>query len=258
MSSVQPDSWRRTGIGVGAVQETPGGFRLTTDGATATSYSNAQIDDYAGLTRSSFPWRPPVTLRLRARFSQDADADRRPGLRGTAGFGFWNDFFMAGRRPTLPGAAWFFYASPPSDMQFALDTPGYGWKAATIDALRPATPLMLASTVAAVPLMNSERLYRRIWPHYQRALKICEQIAPAAMDAWHSYTLEWGTTQVRFSVDDEVIMECASAPAGPLGLVVWLDNQYLVARPWGRLRWGLLATDGPQWLEIADLDVSDG
>ncbi len=258
MSSLQPDSWQRTGIGAGCVLETPDGLRLTTEGATATSYSNAQIDDYTGLPRSVFPWRPPVTLRLRARFSHGAGADGKPGLRGTAGFGFWNDFFMSGRTPTLPRAVWFFYASPPSDMKFAVETPGYGWKAATIDALRPATPLMLASAVATVPLMNSERLYRRIWPHYQRTLRICEQTAPAAMDAWHSYTIEWLPEQARFSVDDAVIMECSSAPAGPLGLVVWLDNQYLVALPWGRLRWGLLATDGLQWLEIAGLEVRGG
>ena len=174
-----------------------------------------------------------MTLRLRARFSHGAGADGQPGLRGTAGFGFWNDFFMSGRTPTLPRAVWFFYGSPPSDMRLALDTPGYGWKAATIDALRPATPLMLASAIAAVPLMNSERLYRRIWPHYQRALRVCEQIAPAAMDAWHAYSIEWEATRARFSIDGREIMACAGAPAGPLGLVIWLDNQYLVARALG-------------------------
>jgi hypothetical protein len=34
----------------------------------------------------------------------------------------------------LPRAIWFFYASPPSHMDLALDVPGYGWKAAMIDA----------------------------------------------------------------------------------------------------------------------------
>ena len=42
-----------------------------------------------------------------------------------------------GGMPTLPRAIWFFYGSLPSNMSLALDVPGYGWKAATIDALRP-------------------------------------------------------------------------------------------------------------------------
>ena len=260
MTLAQPfdsaDRWRRTEIGAASLLEMPDGVRLTTENTTVARYSNVQIDDYAGLPRSGFPWRPPVTLRLRARFSHGAGADGLPGLRGTAGFGFWNDFIAAGRAPTLPRAIWFFYASPPSDMRFAVETPGFGWKAATIDALRPATPLMLASAVGTVPLMNAPRLYRRIWPAYRRALSICERLVPVAMDAWQRYTIEWLPDRARFWVDERMILECPCAPAGPLGLVIWLDNQYLVALPWGRLRHGLLATNGLQWLEVSDIEVN--
>jgi hypothetical protein len=31
---------------------------------------------------------------------------------------------------------------------------------------------------------------------------------------------------------------------------MWLDNQYLVATPQGRLRWGLLDVTCRQWMEV--------
>jgi len=37
--------------------------------------------------------------------------------------------------------------------------------------------------------------------------------------------------------------------------VAWVDNQYLVLTPQGRLRWGLLETPAPQWLELAELSL---
>jgi hypothetical protein len=190
---------------------------------------------------------------VRARFSHGAEA-----LQGTAGFGFWNEFFMSARAPTLPRAAWFFFASPPSDMPFDSAAPGRGWKAATMDALRPSTPLMLASALPAALLMRLPGLYRRIWPAYQRALRIHEALIPTAMDDWRSYAVEWRQDAARFTVDGETVLECASAPAGPLGLVIWMDNQYLVATPQGRLRHGVLSVQGEQWLEVASVEVMAG
>jgi hypothetical protein len=31
---------------------------------------------------------------------------------------------------------------------------------------------------------------------------------------------------------------------------MWMDNQYLIVTPWGKLRWGLTESPGPQWMEI--------
>jgi hypothetical protein len=31
---------------------------------------------------------------------------------------------------------------------------------------------------------------------------------------------------------------------------MWLDNQYMIVKPWGRFGWGLLDTPGRQWLEV--------
>jgi hypothetical protein len=256
--------WKRYVVGGGALEPTGSSLRFVTAGASAHRYANAQIDDYQGLPRRRFLWHPPLRLTVRARFRHPAGAR----LRGTAGFGFWNDpFLMTGvRLPALPRAAWFFYASPPSNMKLDLSTPGWGWKAATIDALRPISLLLAPLAPVAVLLMNVQPLYRILWPPIQRAIKVreaaltreedltCEEDLGRFMAQWHTYTLDWGAEQATFSVDGDQILEAPSL-RGPLGLVVWLDNQYLVATPWGRLRWGLLDIPGRQWMEVDTLSV---
>jgi hypothetical protein len=44
----------------------------------------------------------------------------------------------------------------------------------------------------------------------------------------------------------------------PLGLILWIDNQYAVASPRKGFGFGVLAVDSDQWLEITDLEVEDG
>ena len=249
--------WQRILRHAGQLNPIEPGLQFALQGARAEAYSNAQIDDYQGLGRRSFPWRPPLTLTVTARFSGPA-----PELLGTAGFGFWNDpFLMTGMRvPTLPRAAWFFFASPPSNMKLDLEVPGSGWKAATVDALRPIALVLAPLAVPAVLLMNIRRLYRSVWPPIQRSLNIKEALLPVAMTRWYTYRLEWGEQRARFSIssgqDDEAepVLE-APSPRGPLGFVMWMDNQYLVATPWGRLRWGVLGIPGNQWMEVSRLAI---
>jgi hypothetical protein len=246
------DHLRRYLVGAGTLEPTGSTLRFILSGATRRAYSDAQIDDYQGLPRQRFLWRPPVRLTVRARFSHPAGT-----LRGTAGFGFWNDpFLMTGARlPALPRAVWFFYGSPPSNLKLDLDTPGRGWKAATIDALRPAALLLAPLALPAVLLMNVPSLYRRLWPPIQRAINAQEAPLDADMTAWHTYELVWGDERARFRVDGELVLDDASAPRGPLGFVMWLDNQTMVATPQGRFRWGVLDVPGRQWMEADSLTI---
>jgi hypothetical protein len=245
-------------VGGGALEPTGSTLRFVTDGASTRRYADAQIDDYQGLPRRGFLWQPPLRLTVRARFCHPAS----DLLQGTAGFGFWNDpFLMTGARvPALPRAIWFFYASPPSNIKLDLSTPGWGWKAAAIDTQRPFSLLLAPLAPGAMLLMNLRPLYRVLWPPIQRAMKVSEvELAPEAglrhyMEQWHTYTLDWGEERACFSVDGEGILQ-APSPRGPLGLVVWLDNQYLVATPWGRLRWGLLDIPDRQYMEMDTLSV---
>jgi hypothetical protein len=239
-------------MGAGALEPVDARLRFVVRDADAKQYTDAQIDDYQGLPRRRFPWSPPLRLTVRARFSHAASE-----LRGTAGFGFWNDpFLMTGARiPTLPRAIWFFYGSPPSNLKLALDVPGSGWKAATIDALRPAALLLLPVAPLAVALMNVPALYRALWPPIQRAVRVREAPVERDMTVWHRYTIFWGRQHASFCVDDEPVLARAPTPRGPLGFVMWLDNQYMVVTPWGRLGWGLLDVPGGQWMEVDSLQI---
>ncbi|NJN98965.1 MAG: hypothetical protein HC875_35160 [Anaerolineales bacterium] len=100
-----PPPWHTFIKGSGSLQFGGETLRLVTIGATATQYTDAQLDDYQTLARRDFLWRPPVQMTVRARFSHAAGE-----LKGTAGFGFWNDpFMMTGWRwPALPRVIWFF------------------------------------------------------------------------------------------------------------------------------------------------------
>lgn len=250
--NLKPEAWNTIERGAGKLLEDGNTLRFVSRQPTAQVYSNAQIDDYQRLPRRKFPHRPPLTLTVRARFSHPANE-----LRGTAGFGFWNDpFMMTGARlPTLPSAVWFFFASPPSDMPLAADVSGSGWKAATINAWRPAFLALTPLLPVAVPLMNIPSLRWRLWRFGQRVAHICERAISAPMTEWHTYTIRWQKNSIRFMIDGQSILECTYAITRPLGFVMWLDNQYMVATPWGRFRWGLLETSAEQWLEVEQLKI---
>jgi hypothetical protein len=258
--------WRRIQKGDAVLELQDSTLRFCLSDATSARYSNAQIDDYQGLSRRDFAWQPPLRLTVHARFSDlpaaaEGMPDTEPGLTGTAGFGFWNDPFLMTelRAPALPRAAWFFYASPPSNMKLDLQAPGYGWKAAAIDALRPAALWLAPLALPAMLLMNVRPLYRALWPPIQRRVNVAEALLGVDTRQWHTYELEWGTERSRFRVaaqgeSPRQVLE-APAPHGPLGFVMWMDNQYLVATPWGRLRWGMLDVPGQQWLEVDHLAI---
>jgi hypothetical protein len=154
----------------------------------------------------------------------------------------------------LPRALWFFYAAPPSDLRLAVGAPGYGWKASALDALQPAGLAALPLAALAAPAMHSHWLYRRIWPFFEHRFRISERLLDVDMTAWHDYVLDWRLESATFLVDGRSTL-VASAPQGPLGLVVWIDNQYMVVHPTGRLRYGLVAKSKTQWMEIDDLHL---
>jgi hypothetical protein len=250
------ERWQRHIRGQGKLELAGGSLRLVNVDASSRRYSNAQIDDYQGLRRRDFLWNPPLKLSVRARFSHAA-GNGAPGLCGTAGFGFWNDpFLMTGARlPNLPRAIWFFHASPPSDMKLDMQAPGHGWKAATIDALQPIALLLAPFAPLATLLMNARPLYRVLWPPIQRAMKIREMTIEADMTEWHTYVIQWGIHVTSFSVDGQTVLSSAPSPRGPLGFVMWLDNQYMIVKPWGRFGWGVLEAPGHQWMEVDWLSI---
>ena len=244
--------------GTGRVEFRSGVTRLVLPASSSRQYSDAQIDDYAGLPRRAYRHRPPLRLSLRARFSHGRPAD--PALAGTAGFGFWNNPFGAqSKLPTLPQAIWFFYASPPSNLALAREVPGCGWKAACLDARRASALAWIPPAPFVLLACRRPALYRALLPRVQRALGISEallEFRSGDVSDWHAYELEWQRDGARWSVDGAVALEADRPPSGPLGFVAWLDNQYAVVTPQGRIRFGLLDVPDAQWLDIADVGVA--
>ncbi len=217
------------------------------------SYRVAQLDDYMDLPRNRFLWRPPLTIGLLARVC-------RPELPGTWGFGLWNDPFtatmgregLAWRLPALPNTAWFFYASPSNSLSLRDDLPAQGFLAATFRSPRlPA--YLLAPGLLGLPLLLL-RPGRRLLRRWLRFL-IRQDTAQLDVDVTttHAYKLEWHTGQARFWVDDAMVFETRVSPQGPLGFVLWIDNQYAAFTPDGRLGFGTLAMTTGAWLEVEEI-----
>lgn len=233
---------------------------MTLDATPQGTYADAQIDDYHGLLRSHFPWKPPLRLEVRARSSLPAATPSSTALsqgilRGTAGFGFWNyPFSVRGDILMLPEAIWFFYASPPSNMALVPAIPGWGWKAQVIHSMRAETLGALVPTALATGwglLTGNSRPAAR-W--LQRLSGASEALIEPDLSAWHTYALEWHTTEARFWVDNIEVLRVPRPPTRPLGFVAWLDNQYAVATPRGALRFGTVGT-GQEWFALDSINI---
>ena len=204
----------------------------------AGRYRLAQVDDYHPLRRRDFPWRPPLRMSLRARASHAA-------IPGTWGFGLWNDPFSmsllggqgARRLPALPQCAWFFYAGAPNWLSLRDDRPGDGFLAATFGRADTAGGKMVdrVAMLAALPLLallpaGGPRLGSIRGGLRQAVRRVVAQDAaqvPGDPTAWHNYQMDWQVESVAFYVDGECVLDTPVAPTGPLGCVIWVDNQYL-------------------------------
>lgn len=252
-----PELDARCTVDAAVVALAPGAWRLRIPDGPAGRYRLAQLDDCSSLPRPRFLWRPPVCLELRAQVS---DAE----LPGTWGFGLWNDPFAASlglagtarRLPTLPQAAWFFYASPSNHLALHDTHPAQGLLAATFSSRRiPA--VLLAAGLLVLPLLACPpiaRLLRRAARRFIAEDATRLDIDPAQ---WHTYRLEWYADVANFAVDGEPCFTTTIAPNGPLRLVLWTDNQYAAFPPGGRLRFGTLP-NAPLWLDLVLIDLFSG
>lgn len=235
--------------GHGKVRLIENGWRLEIPGGGGSHYRLAQLDDLGQLGRPHFPWRPPVRLHLDARVSG-------PQLPGTWGFGWWNDPFgsdfsllRAPRRiPAPPQAAWFFSASQRSYLSFRNDRPANGLLAQVFrSAPGRAWPML-----ATMCLLANRRVARRILARH-----IEEDAGSVKRDPsnWHHYEISWNLDSLGYAVDDELILDASTQPQPPLGLVIWIDNQFAAFDPQLRLAWGLEPQPENAWLEIRCLRV---
>ncbi len=236
------------------IDEIEGGWRLNLEASGDQTYRLAQLDDYGKLSRRAFPHKPPIRVSLKARASQN-------NLPGTWGFGLWNDPFgfslgfgaTAKRLPAMPNAAWFFFASPENYLAFHDELPGNG---ATASVYRsPHIPAaLIAFNLPLLPLLawrpGAKWLRRRAAQFIRQDGKALE----LEQTNWHQYEITWETDGVSFLVDKLEILRSKLSPLSPLGLVLWIDNQYAAWPPDGQVRYGTLSTPDC-WVEIKDLQT---
>ena len=236
--------------------DAPGGrARMWVPATPERRYTNAQLDDYhrapgAAGRRLRLADGPPMRLRLRARASHAAPI-------GTLGFGFWNEpFSIAGSILHTPNVVWFFYASPPSDMALVPGVPGRGWKAATLNTGRLPGLVFAPAALAAVALTRLPGLGRPTMALARRFMRAHETpLADVALDEWHHYQLDWDGGEARFTVDGAERLRSPAPSAGPLGFVMWIDNQYAIASEAGQFGFGVRPVPDPQWLEVEEFDL---
>lgn len=231
-------------------------FRLSLP-PNAKPYCDAQLDDTRSLPRNSFRWRPPVKLEIRARASL-------PNPSGTLGFGFWNDPFtlslgMGGasrKLPAAPQALWFFYGSSKVDLPLASGVPGNGWKAASLRSPRIPSLLLGPLALAGIGLSALRPLRSLIISAMLSQVHAEEAILQASLTEWHTYSIEWKDDSAEFRVDEVSLLKTVHHPTGPLGFVLWIDNQYAMVHPEKGIRFGTAVTHPEEWLEIQILQLS--
>jgi hypothetical protein len=260
-----------------SVTPTENGWRLQIPAGPAGTYRLAQLDNY----RSRFPVNASTTLSLRCRvspplpppiFAQSNSASgeneagrkwgERGGLPGTWGFGFWNDPFTvslglqgtARRLPVLPSAAWFFHASNENHISLQNHLPGNGFLAQCFSS--PKIPsLLLAPALLVLPFMFSKTFAKWIRAFAGKIIHEDAKRLDVDVTQWHEYRLKWSPSHVEFNLDGAPLFETETSPRGPLGLVIWIDNQYAAFTPDGKIRAGTQENPAPAWMEIADLEV---
>ncbi len=208
----------------------PGHYRLciTSDG---TSYSNAQLDDYHHLPRRDYPWQAPVRVALWAKVPVDA--------LGTYGFGLWNAPYspLASPWPARPASAWFF-GNGRGDLAWTDRSAPTGFKAASLETRTWQALLIGMGAPLLLLLMKIPALYAWLWPRLTPRLRLAEQML-VRDGAWHHYEIDWQPDSVTWCIDGQVVHQTPFAPCQPMGLCIWIDNQWLAAGPRGRWGWGL-------------------
>jgi hypothetical protein len=246
------------------VEKIKDGWRLGIHKGDSSGYRNAQLDDYAQLPRHRFPHRG-LSLSLRARTSSISTT-------GTWGFGLWNEPFGLSlgfggspfQLPALPNAVWFFYASPQNYLSFAtgFDTGGKstrptrppvanGFMAQTFRSPKFHPLLILAGLALPFSRGMARKLLSKV---------IAEDSVTVSVDVthWHRYKLVWTRSGKRTAwyVDDALVFESPVSPNPPLGVIIWIDNQYAAFTPEGKISFGVLEGE-EEWLEVEDILISE-
>jgi hypothetical protein len=158
------------------------------------------------------------------------------------------------RFPSLPNSAWFFFASEPNYLSFRDDLPAQGQLAAVFRSPGKLPPGLIASLplMPFILLRPVGRWLRRLVGRHVLQDTLGLDLDPTI---WHTYEIDWRPERVVFHLDGQVLKEMSVNPNNPLGLVIWVDNQYSSWSPNGGLGYGTLKNDEASWIEVEDLKL---
>jgi hypothetical protein len=165
--------------------------------------------------------------------------------------------------PALPNAVWFFGASEESYLSFkeshrASSAPlrgsaqrepaANGFLAQTFRSPKFHPSLILAGLALPFSRKMTRRMLGKVVDEDGIRLRV-------DVTQWHRYRLDWREDRVLFEVDSALVFESSVSPKRPLGLVIWIDNQYAAFTPEGKIGFGVLKNPETAWLEIKDLEI---
>ena len=122
----------------------------------------------------------------------------------------------------------------------------------------PSVPaaLLLPAALGALALAQIPGPRRWVMTRALRAAQAKETRLDASLDEWHEYGLRWMPRMAEVQVDGRQALTVEDPPRSPLGLVIWIDNQYAIASPENGFRFGIVPTAQEQWLEIEGLSLA--
>jgi hypothetical protein len=209
-------------------------------------YHNAQVDDYRHLKRSDFKNTEGLSLEAEIRWSHETPL-------GTSGIGFWNDpFMMTGWRwPSLPVVAWFLITGKDSEMKVG-EAEGSGLKAQVIDADHLGFLWRLPIFLLA-PLIGRFIWKRSFLNTFSKGIRLSERRLEEKAGSWRHLSLNWKKSGLELSLDGKKVLSHPQPLRGPLGLVIWQDNQWLKFDPTKGIRWGTSSPVESQSMAIRNL-----
>jgi len=268
------------GARIEEISRESGHYLLSIPAGPADAYRLAQLDDYAKLPRRRFPHHSLILRHAQHIALSLLACTSSESIAGTWGFGLWNDPFGLSlgfggnpfRLPVLPNAVWFFGASEENYLSFR--NAGRGDPAPTANGFLAQIfraprfhPLLI---LAGLALPFSRRMTRRLlgrvikedgaqlWNNENRSRNNASKLAESRVvdpTQWHRYRFEWSAKRVLFEVDDVLVFESPVSPNPPLGLVIWIDNQYAAFTPDGKIGMGVLQNEAA-WLEVKEITIS--
>ena len=152
-------------------------------------------------------------------------------------------------RPTLPQAVWFFCVAA-NYLPFPRRGPALSWFVGTVDARQPRALAIAPLTLPVLLLNQIAPLRRHIWPWVQSRLSISHAPLTRPLDEWHDYRLDWRKRLCVLRRRYAGFSYTRTLTWAAFGFVCWIDNQYLIVTPRGRLGYGVVPLPTQQWLEV--------